>query len=312
MFIYEKIKTLHLEITNKCNAGCPQCGRFASPDENQSLHPELILTELRLSDIKSIDEEFIRQLDKMYACGVFGDPAAAKDCLKIFQYFREINPDIILGMNTNGSLKSKKFWSDMGRIFNNLKDSVVFSIDGLEDTNHIYRRNTDFKKIIQNAAAFIESGGQAHWDMLVFEHNQHQVEEAKQLAMDMGFTYFRTKVTRRFAFRPVQWLKLPSGHIDKTIKGDYISCQALKDNSVYIDAHGNLLPCCFIGSKIYEPLLNYSIKVNKIQDILEKHKFVDTVKSWTEIPKAVCANTCSVSNEKTAYTSQWKEETRLR
>ena len=32
---------------------------------------------------------------------------------------------------------------------------VDFNIDGLEDTNHLYRRNTDFNKIINNAQAFI-------------------------------------------------------------------------------------------------------------------------------------------------------------
>ena len=46
-----------------------------------------------------------------------------------------------------------------------------FAIDGLEDTNHIYRRNTDWVKIVQNATAYIAAGGRAEWDFIVFAHN---------------------------------------------------------------------------------------------------------------------------------------------
>ena len=32
-----------------------------------------------------------------------------------------------------------------------IKVKVVFGIDGLEDTNHLYRRNVKFEKVIANA-----------------------------------------------------------------------------------------------------------------------------------------------------------------
>ena len=77
-------------------------------------------------------------------------------------------------------------------------DYDVFSIDGLEDTNHIYRVGVQFKKIMENAKAYIDTGASAHWDMLVFDHNKHQVDECRQLADTMGFTWFRSKETDRW------------------------------------------------------------------------------------------------------------------
>ena len=53
------------------------------------------------------------------------------------------------------------------------KVKVTFGIDGLQDTNHLYRISTNFDKIIKNAKAFIDAGGFAKWHMLVFEHNEH-------------------------------------------------------------------------------------------------------------------------------------------
>ena len=76
---------------------------------------------------------------------------------------------------------------------NGPKDYCVFSIDGLEDTNHLYRRNVKWEKVIENARSFITAGGKAHWDMLVFEHNKHQVDEAKSYANKLGFVWFRSK-----------------------------------------------------------------------------------------------------------------------
>jgi ubiquinone/menaquinone biosynthesis C-methylase UbiE len=46
--------------------------------------------------------------------------------------------------------------------------------------------------------AFIAAGGRARWDFLIFEHNQHQVEEAEALATKWGFEKFVAKKTGRF------------------------------------------------------------------------------------------------------------------
>jgi sulfatase maturation enzyme AslB (radical SAM superfamily) len=90
-------------------------------------------------------------------------------------------------MNTNGSARTVDWWRDIAEV---LKPNgyVIFSIDGLEDTNHLYRRNTNWEKIISNVNAFIEAGGIAHWEYIVFEHNEHQIDIARDLASSLGFS----------------------------------------------------------------------------------------------------------------------------
>jgi hypothetical protein len=51
---------------------------------------------------------------------------------------------------------------------------------------------------MRNAEAFITAGGEAHWDFIVFEHNEHQVDEARNLAIKMGFKNFNVKRTTRW------------------------------------------------------------------------------------------------------------------
>jgi hypothetical protein len=75
---------------------------------------------------------------------------------------------------------------------------VVFAIDGLRDTLAVYRRNVSFDKVVANASAFIDAGGKAEWDFLIFEHNEHQVESARAQAEALGFESFNPKRSARF------------------------------------------------------------------------------------------------------------------
>lgn len=195
LYKYNDIKTLHLEVTDKCNAACPMCARNINGGEDNPQLPEVELTAIDVETMFPVD--FVKQLERMYMCGNYGDPIAAKDTLEIFQYFRLHNPKMTLSLHTNGSAKSTEWWAHLATILGP-KGYVVFSVDGLEDTNHLYRQNTVFSKIMTNAQAFINAGGRARWDYIVFAHNEHQVEEAEALAKTMGFEKFQFKKSARF------------------------------------------------------------------------------------------------------------------
>jgi hypothetical protein len=48
------------------------------------------LSELSLADIKTILlPDFIAGLKRIYACGNYGDPIVARECIEVFRYLRE-------------------------------------------------------------------------------------------------------------------------------------------------------------------------------------------------------------------------------
>jgi MoaA/NifB/PqqE/SkfB family radical SAM enzyme len=283
------IKVLHLEPTDVCQAACALCARELDPLFNKSKKHHLTIAQIE----KVFSNSEIKLLDKMFMCGNYGDPAAGTYTLDIYRHFRAVNPNIVLGMNTNGAIQNTAWWLELGRLFNQTQDYCVFSIDGLADTNHIYRRNVSWDNLIANAKAFIAAGGSAHWDMLVYKHNEHQVDACEQLARDLGFTWFRAKVSKRpFEFgveAPVGWL-LPIANAGK------IDCHALQEQSLYIDAQGRVSPCCWLGA-------------TQIDFV----KYIEEVSStWnTNSPNTVCAATCSVDNSKTVFKNQWQREVEL-
>ena len=176
MYKLTDIKAIHLEVTSRCQAKCPMCARRLN---GGPLNPFMGLDEISIDKFMEwFDIDFIKQLNHLGMCGNLGDPIVAQDTLKIYQYLREANPHMGLQMHTNGSGRTDKWWKELAK----LKVNVVFGIDGLADTHAKYRINTDWKKIIHNVMTFVDAGGKARWDMLVFAHNEHQIEECKELS----------------------------------------------------------------------------------------------------------------------------------
>lgn len=284
------IKVLHLESTDVCQAACALCARETDPFFNKRQQHHLDMHKIQ----QVIDTDCIQQLDKMFMCGNYGDPAAGKYTLDIYRAFREINPDIVLGMNTNGGLQNTVWWHELGRTFDQALDYAVFSIDGLEDTNSTYRVNVDWNKLMNNAAAYIQAGGSAHWDMLVYKHNQHQVDKCEQLARDLGFSWFRAKVSKR---RFTDKLEQPIGWQLPQVKGTKINCHALNEQSMYIDAQGRSSPCCWLGSTQRDVVTDFDAVQN----------------SWYSTqPNITCVNTCGTVNIITSFDNQWQRTTQLK
>ena len=282
-----RIKVLHLEPTDVCQAACPLCARETDPAFNKKQQHHLTILHIQ----KHFSDRVIAGLDKVFMCGTYGDPAAAKYTMDIYRWVRQLNPVITLGMNTNGAIQNTFWWHELGRMFNQPRDYVVFSIDGLEDTNANYRRGVDWHKLMSNVDAYISAGGSAHWDMLVYQHNQHQVEECEQLARNMGFSWFRAKVSRRVLSNSN--LQTPTGwQMPVTGKGP-IQCHVLKEKSAYIDAQGRLSPCCWLGGS----------QNNIITDI----KQVQT--TWkSSTPNSTCQSACGTTDLQTSFSSQWQKE----
>jgi MoaA/NifB/PqqE/SkfB family radical SAM enzyme len=299
------IKEIHIEPTSLCNAECPQCARNI---RGKGLNPNIKLGSLDLDFFqKSFDEENVKDINKIFFCGNVGDPCATPDLLKIFIYLKSIKKDIVLGINTNGSLKTKEWFKELGNILQGPLDYVVFSIDGLEDTNNIYRRNTNWQKIIENAESYISTGASAHWDMLIFQHNKHQIEQAQSLAKEIGFSWFRSKITDRWdIYEPTELLKPAEVYLKPNYHTLDIVCEKDRDSSIFIDYTGKVWPCCHmaeaylneVGRYKHEDLLSYNP-----DDLLTEY----AIKLKTN-PFYVCQRSCGIT---TGKRSQWRLEKQL-
>ena len=259
----DQIKVVQLDHTSRCNLSCPQCARFHG--SINKLNPYMPISDCTLDDYKIILEPF-KDIE-LFHCGNFGDSIASPTFNETFTY--SLTKVKKIKVSTNGSLRSKEWWRDLAKEGqDNL--TVIFSIDGLEDTNHLYRVNSSWSKIIEKATEFINAGGNARWYFIEFEHNYHQINEARDLANDIGFKNFTVKYTSRFADQQVKKVESKAGNIIVDIKNNKnqevrssiedftkyvlttpITCKYQEQKAVFIDVEMNLWPCTWLGAPPY-------------------------------------------------------------
>ena len=214
---------------------------------------------------------------------------------------------MVVGLNSNGGLKTTEWWRKLGQLLDGALDYCVFSIDGLDDTNHLYRRNVQWQKVVKNTTAFISTGASAHWDMLVFEHNKHQVQEAKEQADQMGFKWFRSKETDRWDTYTKNLGLMPAEDYQPPSYGRNVTCEKDRDSSVFLDYTGKYWPCCHmaeaylnkVGLELHSDIRDYDNK-----ELFREYK----ARLVTETPFYICRRACGSKGKK----SQWKSETQLR
>lgn len=313
MYKVNDIRTIHLEVTQNCQASCPMCDRNMN---GEGVNPHINLDELTLEDCKRIFKpNFIAQLNTMYMCGNLGDPIVARDTLEIFKYFREHNPNMWLSMNTNAGARDETWWTELAQTLGRM-GAVIFSVDGLSDTNHIYRQGVNWNNVERAMRSFIAAGGRARWDFLVFEHNQHQVDEAQELATNIGFEKFVAKKTGRFVTAKVDpkekhqakdrkgndtaELKKPNekyqnsalkkqdiiinkyGSMDAYYDAAPIRCKVKNEGSLFITAEGLALPCCWTAGRMYK-WWNKDPKVEQIWDFIPDKAKLDARRGLEEV-----------------------------
>ena len=260
MLDISKVYNLHIECTSYCNARCPACPRSFC-GYGVDVEP----THLSYEKIKNYINDF-PNLNSISYCGNYGDPMMHPDIDRLTEF------DLYYSIATNGSPGRIETYEKLAK----KNVTMRFGIDGLQDTNHLYRQDVVWERVIERAKAFINSGGTAEWQFIVFNHNKHQIEKARQLSEQLGFVLFDVVRAGR-DFMPAldrkgeisHWIKPANQDVEKEIKeydlslekhlhknpyvleiptkpAHEIDCET-KRGSLYIDAQGNLLPCCYHG-----------------------------------------------------------------
>jgi MoaA/NifB/PqqE/SkfB family radical SAM enzyme len=289
----DNITSINAELTNYCNAACPMCARYfidgeLVKDKVNNMHTSLAFIK------EKIGTDVIKRLRSFTSCGNYGDGAMNPECLDIYKWIKDVNPTCSLSLHSNGGARNEVFWNDLA----GLGVHVTFAIDGLENTNHLYRRNVKWKKLMNNVKSFIEAGGTARWDMLVFKHNQDQVDECRQLSKALGFKNFTFKNSARWSdFDSAgNWFEKDKIEVDghkieppdnvevedigrggnsqkinitkEEVNTKEIKCYAYnlekKFVEIYLAVNGDVSPCCWLGDLKTHESKNIIKNYNKV------------------------------------------------
>ena len=284
----KEVKKLQMEISNYCNARCPACARETSfTNKNKRTYIGLNDTFVSFDTFKDwMSNDSWESLRLIDFCGNYDEPTTNPDLINIIEWIFSSNvfsQGLQVNIATNGGTRNKEFWKQLGELSANHKYinqptlsrlNVIWGIDGLEDTNHLYRRNVDWNKLQENFRTYIAAGGRASWQFIYFKHNEHQDELAKQRSIDEGFERIKfrgTKSREHNTVKPGEGVhKLETKQTTKKVvckacvRPDYFGL----DTGLYTTVKGTVLPCCWWGTEAHlthlDETYNLSHDVNEI------------------------------------------------
>jgi MoaA/NifB/PqqE/SkfB family radical SAM enzyme len=345
--VYNKVLTIEIETNTICNSFCPICIRYVEREEGLFLNPRL--KNNQLLDVSIIDKIFSDPIvaEEVYVdlIGTAGEPIAHPKFLEIIEIILRYRPKANFNIHTNGGIRSPEFFRKLGKIMHDQPNAsrVCFSIDGLEDTNHIYRVGVKWERIMENLRAYISTGANATWQFVIFDHNKHQIEEAKKLAFDMGCTEFETRenidsegIDNALASVERGVFIQPGEEKQKDFKfpmpdhWDYIDNDCITKGGIFINPEAQVYPCCMFSAAAYDASSDIKLKeamyhtegpdwhdlnLHSLTDIMNNQwwKWLsDGIRQVTN-PCDMCIQQCGASKSKRAVSnineiSYYKEE----
>lgn len=227
------VKKLFVEPTSVCNARCLTCSATKNRQSIKTESIDLSAYEGMLDGLK---------LDRVLMSGKSGEPTLAPGFLDMVSVTQDKADRIKIA--SNGSTNDEEWWAELGSRLRDA-DAVTFGIDGLEETHGLNRQGTSFDKITRNAQAFIDAGGTAIWQFITFEQNKHDVEEACDRAVKMGFDAFFTRSSYKYVpgrlNRPRSDEKTQEER--STESSDKVTCSLFDGGEAYVAASGIIYPC---------------------------------------------------------------------
>jgi hypothetical protein len=308
----ETLEWIDIELTSFCNIKCKGCFRVISKEADKILNKSYIDIDVIR---KRFQKEMFPNIKIINFCGSVDEPCSHPQFFDIIKHFAEW--DCHINIATNGSLRTVKWWTELASILPR-SHKVVWGIDGSDELSEEYREGSSFKKVQQNYRAFIAAGGRANWQFISFEHNEHQLETARQIAKDEGFIEFKTIISHRKDSGGVKHKKVEAQ------ESPCISCKYSNQKRIFVNHMGNVIPCCHLNSKMLEFAVKPKQK-DRFEEILVKQDYMNDInlanvsldeamngKVWTEIQNSwtgddrigKCVSTCKENNRDTFIKEQ--------
>ena len=316
--IPELLETIQWEPTSFCNANCLACPR--TDKETLLTLPSIVHTQRHASEpeiqsfIDSVVDPRLKKLKDVTYNGNIGDAMMHPQIDKILIDINRARPEVCQTLHTNGGGPWAEKFERIGQHISDQEGDTnilfVFSVDGLEDTNHLYRRNVQWKHIVKNAEILRKHNADVTWRWNTFDHNEHQIDEARQMAEDWGWNFsindgtwdreeikefiHKEKDTKRFkekiANREIDFTDddyIIPNHFPNDTKQYNDMCVWAVNKEIQIVSDMSVWPCCWTSHFHYSYWLqNKDVWNNKSVNLDNDYtgwKHLRQIKQWEQL-----------------------------
>jgi len=281
-FTSKDIIRVQLEIGNYCNLSCPSCTRSSRAKHNLPLNTEFLSLDVIKKELR---RDNLPSIERIVMSGNVEEPTLHPDIESIIEYLCDTFPDALIEISSNASTRDPEFWKRLGELSATKNFRATFAIDGLEDTNQLYRIGSDWDTIVKNFRSYLAVGNtNSVWQCVVFDHNKHQIDEIREFAKAEGFEQIAIRYSGRIS-RESNTNVMTDANI---IENNNIVCKSQFGPShitpsIFINYSGDVAPCCFqdphhkhatLANTIKsDPSVFYNIKNNTLSEIVDGEYF---------------------------------------
>ena len=182
------IRLVDLAITSVCNATCMDCARWWQ-HQGRIFHNPLDTHRNHHWPWRDLCGHLsvLTHVDRVIICGNAGDPMSHPNIVEACQWMCQRWSDVWIEIDTNGSLGKDDTYRGLADLGGRV--TFRFAVDGLADTNHIYRRGVPWHRVEHNILLWHSLGGDAVLKTIDFPWNQHQRADIKAWALGMGWQH---------------------------------------------------------------------------------------------------------------------------
>ena len=172
-------KGINIDISNRCPLECMRCQR----QTNFTLEGRKVYgRDATMDEIRKLSDYF----SSFNFCGQLSDPVHHPHFVEILEYLYK--KDIQVTVHNASSQKPMKWYIKAFQA--HPKAKWIFAIDGLPKESNMYRINQDGEKLYRVMLEAKKHLKQTpSWQFIVFSYNEHNLEKAKQMAIDEGLMF---------------------------------------------------------------------------------------------------------------------------
>ena len=173
---------INLDITHRCTLQCQRCNRAIFAARGQKVPGE----DMTMENFKKVIDYF----EEVYFCGQISDPIFHPQFIEFLKLLKGRKTVI----HTAASHKKEEWYR---KAFEANTDAYwTFGIDGLPKDSHKYRINQDGEHLFKMACMATKIVDKVKWQYIVFNYNENNIEEARQMAKDNNLIFEVQKSSR--------------------------------------------------------------------------------------------------------------------
>jgi len=230
-----------LETVSVCNLRCPACRLGAGQIDRANDAKQPFMSVELFDKIMSEASKFVKHV----YLHLWGEPTLHPE---IGYMIKEAKKFATVDLATHGMFVDEKMAQDIS-----LCDSISVSLDGLgQEVYEKYRVRGDYERAMRGMKLLAKAApGRVNWTWVLFSFNEHQVEDAKKMAAEMGVNigfkppYLLDEWAQR-ELLPKQGYSRYTIVADGTpvLRADRYKCREFWE-TVYVVPNGDVVTCCY-------------------------------------------------------------------